>query len=595
VTQVGVTNRSLDTIPPTTTATRSPAPNFFGWNNQGSVTTTLSATDNAGGSGVRRLSYGVSGGFCSPGTTVNGSSTSFTIFAEGIWNTCDSAEDNWGNVESTNARVVRIDRTPPTISGARSPLPNAAGWNNTNVTISWTCADALSGVQYCPTPRTLSTDGVGQSVTDTAYDYASNWTNATVSGINIDKTPPTITGTLTPAANANGWNNTDVTVTWTCADALSGVRSCSGPTTLSAEGVQTVTGTADDNADNVASATVTVRIDKTAPTSTAALNPPPDAFGNNSTDVTVTLTATDALSGPESITYSATGAQPIASTTVPGASTSFVISTNGTTTITYQATDLAGNVEVAKTVVVNIVRPGVSLTPASVNFGDVPVGTAATPQTVTLTNTGNGPLLISSITISGSLDYSGLDDCPIDPIALDPGLSCTITVSYTPTATGPSSATLSVTDNAAGSPHTASLSGNGTAPAVTLSRTSVNFGTVPAGTVSAPETVTLTNSGTAPLTISLIGIDNLAFSETDDCPTAPATLAAGLACTFTITVMPPTDGPESGTLSITDDAAGSPHTVGLAVNGALAPTRVTSPQPVTPRPAPTTRPTVHRR
>jgi hypothetical protein len=239
----------------------------------------------------------------------------------------------------------------------------------------------------------------------------------------------------------------------------------------------------------------------------------------------------------------------------------------------------------------------VSLTPASVNFGDVRVGTEATPEPITLTNTGNGPLLINTVTISGSPEYTGADDCPIDPVALNPGLSCTITISFTPTATGPSSATLSVTDNAAGSPRTAGLSGNGIAPAVTLSRTSMDFGTVPAGTVSAPQTVTLTNSGTAPLTISLIGIDNPSFSETDDCPTAPATLAAGTLCTFTITVTPLTDGPEAGTLSITDDAAGSPHTVELAVNGAVAPARVTSTptRPVTPRPAPTTRPTVHQR
>lgn len=83
----------------------------------------------------------------------------------------------------------------------------------------------------------------------------------------VDITPPTIVGSRTPAANAAGWNNTDVTASFVCEDLESGIASCTAPVTLSAEGAgQSVTGTAVDIAGNMAMATVSdINIDKTAP------------------------------------------------------------------------------------------------------------------------------------------------------------------------------------------------------------------------------------------------------------------------------------------------------------------------------------------
>ena len=66
-----------------------------------------------------------------------------------------------------------------------------------------------------------------------------------------------------PAPNANGWNNTDVTVTFTCADAASGIASCTSPVTVTTEGAgQEICGTAIDNAGNSANTCVTLNIDK---------------------------------------------------------------------------------------------------------------------------------------------------------------------------------------------------------------------------------------------------------------------------------------------------------------------------------------------
>src|SRR5437763_2202439 len=96
---------------------------------------------------------------------------------------------------------MRVDKTPPTITGAASPAANAAGWNNSDVTVSFTCADALSAVASCAGPTILTSDGAAQSVTGTASDNAGNTASATVSGINIDKSPPPISA---PPSTADG-------------------------------------------------------------------------------------------------------------------------------------------------------------------------------------------------------------------------------------------------------------------------------------------------------------------------------------------------------------------------------------------------------
>ena len=114
----------------------------------------------------------------------------------------------------------------------------------------------------------------------------------------FDTTPPTITATKNPVANAASWNNTSVTVTFNCADEAqgSGLASCTPPVTLSAEGQnQTVTGTAVDNAGNTSTTTATVNIDKTAPVaSSPTLSTSLVLFSAN---MTMNANATDALSG----------------------------------------------------------------------------------------------------------------------------------------------------------------------------------------------------------------------------------------------------------------------------------------------------------
>jgi len=336
-----------DTTPPTVTGSASPAPNGNGWNNT-NVTASFSATDNAGGSGVKEIMYSVNGG---PAVTTAGSSASTTLTADGTYNITYYAKDNAGNTSATKSLpTIKIDKTAPTIAGSRAPAANANGWNNANVTVSFSCSDGGSGIASCSSPTTLTAEGAGQSASGTATDLAGNSASTTVGGINIDKTAPTITGSRAPLANANGWNNTNVTVSFSCADSLSGVDSCSSPTTLTGEGAnQSVTGTVTDKAGNSASATVgSISIDKTVPVTTATQTPPANGNGWNSTTVSVALSCTDNLSGCNGTEYNLDGGGWTAYTTP------VVVSAEGIHTLQYRSKDKADNLEAAKSLTIKI-------------------------------------------------------------------------------------------------------------------------------------------------------------------------------------------------------------------------------------------------
>jgi hypothetical protein len=198
--------------------------------------------------------------------------------------------------------IVGIDDDPPSITASLSAEPNAAGWHRQDVTVSFECSDAISGLETCSGPVTVSTEGAGQVITGTATDKAGNSSTASVT-VNLDKTPPEIVASPDPPPNANGWNNTDVTVSFTCTDTGSGIASCSAPVLVGTEGAaRTVAGTVTDLAGNSAEASATINLDKTPPVVESSQNPPANAAGWNNSDVTVTFTGSDMLSGIDSVT-----------------------------------------------------------------------------------------------------------------------------------------------------------------------------------------------------------------------------------------------------------------------------------------------------
>lgn len=243
------------------------------------VTLTASDDDDKGGSGVAMTEYSfdkVSWATYSAPFTISTEATSILYFR---------SIDKAGNTESAKKKTIKIDKTPPIVTATLTTPPNADGWNKTDVKVSFSAVDSLSGIRSVSRLATLKSEGAGQSITGTAMDKAGNAASATITGINIDKTPPTIIGTRTPSPNANGWNKSDVTVSYTAADSLSGVdRSVSSLASdrISTEGAgQTTSGTAVDKAGNSSSATVTgINIDKTPPSLDVMVTPdslwPPD-------------------------------------------------------------------------------------------------------------------------------------------------------------------------------------------------------------------------------------------------------------------------------------------------------------------------------
>ncbi|MBL8293381.1 MAG: S8 family serine peptidase [Bryobacterales bacterium] len=190
------------------------------------------------------------------------------------------------------------DTTPPTISAVITPAPNAAGWNKSAATVTFTCADAQSGIDTCTPPVTVSSDTAGQTVTGTAKDKAGNTATAAVT-VKLQQSGPSISSAISPQPNAAGWNKDNTTVTFTCTDALSGVASCTGPVAVTAETAsQTVTGTGVNVAGNTSTTTTTVKLDKTPPL--LSLIAPPATV--TTAALTLPGTVTDALSGVATVT-----------------------------------------------------------------------------------------------------------------------------------------------------------------------------------------------------------------------------------------------------------------------------------------------------
>jgi hypothetical protein len=335
---------TTDTTPPVTLALASPSPNGNGWNNT-NVVVTLNSTDaGPGASGVEQVTYSVTGAQGIGSTVVPGASTSFTVSTEGTTTITFFGTDNAGNIEAPKTITVRIDKTPPSILGSRTPPANANGWNNSNMTVSFTCSDSISGLAAGSPPAStvLSTEGAGESVAGACQDLAGNSAVATVGGINIDKTPPILTASVNPPPNANGWNNSPTTVSFAAADSLSGVALVSAPVTVSVDGAgQIVTGSATDLAGNVTSGSVTINLDQT----------PPEAFVQfDPSNKDILLFGRDSLSGVAPGPVAPISVQPVPDTDHSEHDADRGINRDGKKTNdrraelrTYQFLDLAGN------------------------------------------------------------------------------------------------------------------------------------------------------------------------------------------------------------------------------------------------------------
>jgi microsomal dipeptidase-like Zn-dependent dipeptidase len=207
-----------DAIAPTVSAQLSATPNAAAWFNVASVTATITATDNPGGSGVAEIGYR----FTSDNFYRREASAQVVVaFEEGIGTLLFFARDINGNVSGVASTQARVDLTKPSIAGTIGATPNAAGWHRADVPVTFSCSDALSGLASCGPNALLTGEGAGLSVGGTAVDRAGNSSTASVGGINIDRTPPSVQITL-PLAKSYPTSAT-LRIDWTATDALSGI------------------------------------------------------------------------------------------------------------------------------------------------------------------------------------------------------------------------------------------------------------------------------------------------------------------------------------------------------------------------------------
>jgi HYDIN/CFA65/VesB family protein/ASPM-SPD-2-Hydin domain-containing protein len=201
----------------------------------------------------------------------------------------------------------------------------------------------------------------------------------------------------------------------------------------------------------------------------------------------------------------------------------------------------------------------VSLSASQLTFPTEVVGTVSAAMNVVMTNNGSASIAISNI--GTTANFSSTNNCGRN---LAKGGRCTIKVYFTPSTEGNLTGVLTVFDNGGGSPQTVSLTG--VATVLSIVPGSLNFGTQKVHTSSAPQIVTVTNTGSTRVLftgITVTGRNASDFSEVNAC----GPLAAGTSCQISVTFTPRAAGARSASVSINDNGGGSPQKVTLSGTG----------------------------
>lgn len=214
--------------------------------------------------------------------------------------------------------------------------------------------------------------------------------------------------------------------------------------------------------------------------------------------------------------------------------------------------------------------------PTSLSFAGVDPGQQSPAQQATLTNETGTALGLTSVTVSGH--FMQTNNCPS---TLAPQASCTFDVTANPTADGAMTGSINVQDSAGNSAQLY-LKGEGgnTDKILSFSPNPVTWGTIDVGQTSGSKVLTVNNGQTVPLTIYSISIGPDFIATDSNCPTAPATIAAGTSCTISLAFRPYSAGAKSEVITFTDDAPGGNQSVSLIGTGAtgslaFAPTSLT--------------------
>jgi hypothetical protein len=210
-------------------------------------------------------------------------------------------------------------------------------------------------------------------------------------------------------------------------------------------------------------------------------------------------------------------------------------------------------------------QPAITLAPTSLTFASQQASTQSAVQTITVTSSGNAPVTIASIAITG--DYTETDTCTAQTIAV--GSTCTVTILFTPSATGPRTGQLTVFANVPTGQATAALTGTGTPTAILFTPASLSFAAVLVNQSDPAQILTVANTGATTATLQPPTITGAAANDfAITANTCTPTLAPGTACSIQIAFTPNAAGTRSATLSLTDSAGtASSQTQTLALTG----------------------------
>jgi len=343
---------------------------------------------------------------------------------------------------STKLIAYEGDTAPPTVTfGNPAPAPNAAGWNNTAVDVSFTTADDLSGVQSAnpPSPLHFTAEGANQSQQVTATDNAGNSATFTSPTINIDLTKPTTVSTIPGAGQGQELFTDPVTVTLSASDNLSGVvgsfyridggstQTYSSPFSIVTDGNHSVEFWSVDVASNSEThQTRIVRIDTAAPVTQASVSGTAGTNGWHRSAVQVSLSATDTVSGVQNSFYRIDGGA-TQTYAVP-----FGLSAAGQHTVEYWSIDNLNHTEATHTLLVKIDSAAPVVT-ASANPATAP----KRPNPVNVTISGSVTDAVSGV---GSASFNVIDEYgvtqPSGSVTVQPNGSYSFTLSLPATKNG---------------------------------------------------------------------------------------------------------------------------------------------------------------